>query len=146
MYRKMKNSRVISIAMTVALLFCVFVCPHSAEGGILHEYFSCDSNLTLHDTCDGHDHDHHDDHAPEHKHDHHHHDHHNCELDSSHAHVFFNDSSSVKHVFNVGHATWCTVDLSQRDLQQHSRYLKATGFVCCHTYTVRHLHKIILRV
>ena len=145
MFKKMKNSKVISVAMTVALLYCVFICPHSAEGGILHEYLSCDSSLTLHDTCDGHDHDHHNDHDLEHTHTHHH-DHHNCELDSSHSHVFFNDSSSGRYDFSVGHTTWCTVDVSQRDTQQLSRYLQATGFVCSHTYTVRHLNKIILRV
>jgi hypothetical protein len=38
------------------------------------------------------------------------------------------------------------LDLPQRDAQQLSRCLKATGFICSHTYTVRHLNKIILRV
>jgi hypothetical protein len=115
------------LVMLMALLFCVFLCPHSADARNVDSI--CESGIECLDLCENHGHEHH----------------HECELDGSHSHQYRNDTSSlVEYV----HIRWvCLTLLIGEPNQNYSfHYSDHMADRSSHTYAVRHLDKIILRV
>ena len=117
----------VQLVMLMTLLFCIFLCPHGADA--LHVDSACESGIECLDLC-------HDDGAEHH---------HNCELDGSHSHQYRNDTSSLDEFVQV---RWICVTILLYEAEQPTSFqcLEKRAYQSTHTYAVRHLDKIILRV
>jgi hypothetical protein len=116
------------VVMMAALLFCVFLCPHSADA-IHGEYSISESGLECLDLCDRHDHGHHRE----------------CEIDASHSHEFRDDTSSIS-LLKVYCVSWTYVLLSLEEPKHSVCYPDIMAGISSHSFAVRQLDTIILRV
>ncbi|MDF7806175.1 hypothetical protein P4E94_01920 [Pontiellaceae bacterium B12219] len=129
--RKLRaNVEKIASVMVVALLLCVFLCPVADACEMSH----CpDSSQEIGHLDSHNDHHHHGAHHP------------HCELDVAHPHEFFSNTTSImvqqveKVVFDY------IVQLFEKSDYQRT-YLDSIARDSRHTFTVRRLNKIILRV
>ena len=116
--------------MVMALLLCMFLCPVADA----YEMSQCSDGSQVIELSGSHN-DHH------HQGTHHHH----CELDAAHSHEFFSNTTSTmvqqveKIVFDY------IVQLFEKSDYQRP-YLDSIARDSRHTFTVRRLNKIILRV
>ena len=112
-------------AIILAVLFCLFFCPHDSKGiGLARgESFDCQ------DLCDCSDHG----------------ERHECALDVSHSHEFSNETSQSSD-FNLDELVWVYVAFISTDVPQAVTYSHETALSCAYSYAVRHLDTIILRV
>ena len=122
-----RNMKAVTLVMMMAVLFCVFLCPHHAES--LNIASGCESGIECLDLCDHH--------GPDH--------HHECELDGSHSHQYRNETSSLDEFVQV---QWICVAILLYEAEQPTsfQFLEKRAYQSTHTYAVRHLDKIILRV
>lgn len=119
--------KTVQLVMLMALLFCVFLCPHSADA--LPVDSGCETGIECLDLCH--------DHGSEH--------HHECELDGSHSHQYRDETSLFNDLVQV---RWVCLAIVFHAMESKSsfQYLDRLYVRSYHTYAVRHLDKIILRV
>lgn len=123
--RKMKS---VKVAMMMALLFCVFLCPHSADA-FIDECAVFAPGIACQDLCECHDHGHH----------------HTCEIDVSHSHEFLDDTSLALSL-DFNQIGWVRIAPPLEEPQPPIHYFDVLVRSSIHTYAVRHLGTIILRV
>jgi hypothetical protein len=112
-------------AMLLAVLFCLFLCPHDSKGIGLARGTGFDCQ----DLCDPSDHG----------------GHHECALDVLHSHEFPNETSQSSD-FNLDELVWVYVAVISADVPLAVTYSHETALSCAYSYAVRHLDTIILRV
>jgi hypothetical protein len=112
-------------AIILAVLFCLFLCPHDSKGIGLAQSGGSDCQ----DLCDCSDHG----------------ERHECELDVLHSHEFRNEISKASD-FNLDELVWVYIVYISADVPQAVTYSHETALSCIYSYAVRHLDTIILRV
>jgi len=114
--------------MLMAVLFCVFLCPHSADafqdkcsffepGGTCLDLCACSDRGGQHE----------------------------CALVELHPYQFLSETSKLSGM-NLDDLIWVCTDFTSDDARQEVAWACETDIPCAFTYTVRHLDTIILRV
>lgn len=127
--RKLRHSiKWVKVIMMMAILFCVFLCPHDADA-LSGDLTVCEQGTEHSDLCDCQDRSHH----------------HECELDSSHSHEFRDDTASTI-IFNFEHINWAYIAQLFEEPLKPFVYSDMMVRFSSHSFAVRHLDTIILRV
>ena len=125
MGRKIKSVKVV---MIMTLLFCVFLCPHGTDAA-LDEAVPAESAIECQHECESENHGHR----------------HECELDILHSHEFRDDRSGELYP-DFSRITWSVLVILPEQSQRFVQRDDAMARICSHTFAVRHLNTIILRV
>lgn len=125
-----RNMKAVKVVMMMALLFCLFLCPHGADA-FQDACPVCEPGIECRGLCDCQDH--------------HHNSQHECALDALHSHTF-RDDTSLTFCLDIDHLDWAHAALFPDEPQRSFRNLSMVARVSSHTFAVRHLDTIILRV
>ena len=123
-----RNMKAVKVVMMMALLFCLFLCPHgaSAESEVCSV---CGPEMVCHDLCGCQSQ------GPQHE----------CAFDSAHSHEFRDDTSQIA-CLDLSNVLWVCVVAAVDAPQEVALFSDLVAASCSHTFAVRHLDTIILRV
>ncbi len=113
-------SRIFGIAILSMLFLCLFVCPSTTTDDHAH-------NIDCHDFCKCNNHEQH-----------------NCNLAASHSYKINNRQQNIN--FNVNLTLLTLISFQQINNQDTSGYSLLRNKLNNHSYAVRHLNTVILRV
>lgn len=122
--RKMKS---VKIVMMMALLFCVFLCPHGADAS-LDECSAFEPVVECQDLCDCPEPVEHNDFCAD-----------SCVYD-------YRDDTSIPVEWNFDYIDWSQVVLLLDERTETVHYPCIDSGFSSHSFTIRHLDSIILRV
>jgi len=114
--------------MFVAILFCLLMCPHDSFGAE-QGCRVCAAGFECQDLCDCQND------GPQHQ----------CALDSLHSHEFRNDTPSTAN-FDFSKIDWVYVALLLEEPHHLIHHSDSMARFSSHSFAVRHLDTIILRV
>jgi hypothetical protein len=123
-----RNIKSVKVVMMMALLFCIFLCPHSADA-VQADCSICEPGVECHDLCDCQSHSHQ----------------HECALDALHSHEF-RDDTGLAFNWNFGHFNWTHVLLSFEEPRHPVCYSDVMANISSRSFAIRQLDTIILRV
>lgn len=116
----------VRMATLLAVLFCLFACPHGSAA-LPDVCAVCGPEIECQDLCDCHGHQH------------------ECVLDAAHPHQFRDDTSPVFSLALAG-AGWIYAVLALDEPRHSFRCPNLMARFSSHSFAIRHLDTVILRV